>query len=1109
MRLDLVKQLHEDLKNANRNAGPAIRGVRSRIYSSRRRETTFELSSSVDDVAIISALLAVLYRYGFSSPVIGYCSLGKNDLFAPRSVGVLCTNLQGEFNSRVLEARVKEALKALAPVSANEITKLGEVLVGEKNSKGGNPVFRVAIASRESLEFLREIRTDLIIVLDSQTNTCLIDCNDRLLTVGAISRFYSHLVNLLNWFVNDDEVPVKAASLLSEEELEQLRVLQGSPSGHLTSSTVFQMFSKVVEECSDDPAIEFGGKSYSYRELSDRACVFAEELRKKGVRDNDKVGVCLSAGVDQLTAVLAVYRIGAILVPLDATLPQERLARIASIVAPVILFCDASTVRDLEALRVQRITVDEVKAVAWNRSIEGQEAKSPPALVAASDIAYILFTSGTTGDPKGVPMTHGALANLVSWQAERSICADNARTLQRTSIAFDVGLQEIFSSWATGGCLVVIGDEQRADILSLPSILHDTNIERTFLPPVALRQLARAYEHRTTDLTSLKEIIVAGEQLRIDRSIVRLSRDSGVSIDNQYGPTETHVTTAFRLAGSPMKWPVLPPIGRPIKNSHVRILDEHMHDVPVLVVGEIVVGGIQVSPGYLGKCPEQESFVCSSNSTTHREASYYKTGDYGYWNEDGDIQFVGRRDEQIKIRGYRVELGEIEVALSKQPGVAASAVTTHTEDLGDTRIICHVVPKGLSVSRMRAGLENLLPEYMLPNVSDIVMHNSLPITRSGKVDKFQLKAPKRPQPTPSIEAAVSTESKIAQIFKEELNIEQVPNDSSFLDLGGDSLSSIQVLLAIEDRFGLSLPLQAVLRGSVRSLVDRIGRDEVDNSALKSREDQPIAYTPEPPGRTMRMLPNGMSVREIFPEETDYLYRDIFEHNTYAPVEINYSDSRTIIDVGAHIGLFTLFARKHAPKAKIVSIEPAPRLFDALFSNVAKMNGSVIPLNSALFDTVGHHDFVYYPSMPGMSTLFADAGEESRLLRSILSHAVSDDKISAIGEETLRALIAERLVAESTTVTTQTLSDVIRNLGIETIDILKIDVQKSELNILKGVEPSHWHMVRQVIIEAHDIDGSVADSVDLLERVGFSVRQESHPLHPSSIVKMLYACRHDR
>lgn len=1105
MRLDLVAEVHERLIKANRDAGPAIIGVRSRVYSSRRRETTFELFNSADDVAIISALLAVLYRYGFNAPVIGYCDSSKNNLSLPKEVSVLSTDLQPEFDPKALAARVQDAINTIQPVTADELNKVSEALVGADQIESGNLVFRVAIAPRDYLNFLREMRTDLVIVPDAAANTCLIDCNDRLLSASAVSRFYGHLVNLLHWFSTDEDIPIATANLLSEPEWDDLHNFQSGPADHAAFSTVFQMFSKAADEFPLEPALEFGGKSYSYRDLSYRVVAFAEELREVGVSDKQKVAVCVGAGVDQLTTLLAVYRLGATLVPIDVTLPQERLIRITNIVKPKMLVCDASTLPYLENVEVQRFAIDKVDFAGGDPLKKGAERVSPAVDAGASDIAYILFTSGSTGNPKGVPMTHGALANLVNWQAKRSICTKNARTLQRTSIAFDVGLQEIFSSWATGGCLVVIDDEQRADILSLPLILDDKKIERTFLPPVALRQLARAYEHRPTDLSRLKEIIVAGEQLRIDRPIVRLARDSGVSIDNQYGPTETHVTTAFRLTGSPMKWPTLPPIGRPVQNSHVRILDENLNDTPVSNTGEIVVGGIQVSPGYLEECPEQENFISLSSDVTNYGTAYYKTGDYGYWGDDGVIHFVGRRDEQVKIRGYRVELGEIEVALSGQPGVTAAAVKAQTDTPGETKIICYVVPKSLSAATVRAGLANRLPEYMLPNVSDIVTLDDLPVTRSGKVDKLRLTAPKHPQLEPLVENAVSTESKLVRIFREELNINQIPKNSSFMDLGGDSLRSIQVLLAIEDRFGLSLPLQAVLRGSIRSLTARI-EETRDEGVPHASEIQSIAETSEDARKPIRVLPNGMSVREVFPEETDYLFRDIFEHKTYAPTEINYSDSRTIFDVGAHIGLFTLFAHEQAPGAHIVAIEPAPRLFDALFSNAAKMNGSVTPLNLALANTTDRRAFAYYPNMPGMSSLFANADEESRLLRSILRHAVSDDQSKPVGEDALSALIAERLVTESSTVTTQTLSDVIRRLGIEAIDLLKIDAQKSELNILKGIDRSHWNMVSQVIIEAHDIDGSVIDSIGLLEHHGFTVRQEPHPMHPHSIVKMLYAVR---
>ncbi|MEW2380457.1 amino acid adenylation domain-containing protein, partial [Micromonospora sp. NPDC047812] len=435
----------------------------------------------------------------------------------------------------------------------------------------------------------------------------------------------------------------------------------------------------------------------------------------------------------------------------------------------------------------------------------------PVSQASLDNLAYVIYTSGSTGRPKGVAMSHRPLANLIDWQLRRSQVV--GPVLQFSSIFFDISFQEMFTAWLGGSYVVLVTDEQRRDPEQLLDVLAAERVRRLHCPPAVLAQIALA-ARRTGRRLSLEEVAPAGEQLQITAEIRELATaGDGVAVDNQYGPTEAHVITAGRLTGDPAGWPEFPSIGKPIANTRIYLLDQHLRPVPPGAVGEIYVAGDCLARGYVGRADlTAERFVPDPFATAAGQR-LYRTGDLARWRHDGNLEFLGRADRQIKIRGYRVEPGEIEAALLHHPDVAEALVVADQGRTGDTRLLAYAVPAGQALppgSALRAFLRASLPEYMVP--AQVVALPSLPLTATGKVDHTSLP---NPADAPVDEVAdrvaprTAEEATIATIWAETLGVPAVGVDDDFFELGGHSLLATQVMARVRGALGIELPLRAI------------------------------------------------------------------------------------------------------------------------------------------------------------------------------------------------------------------------------------------------------------------------------------------------------------
>jgi amino acid adenylation domain-containing protein len=693
---------------------------------------------------------------------------------------------------------------------------------------------------------------------------------------GALSAMLAALETAPN-------APVLAFPILPRVEHDQVVVLfnatAGAPPKH---KLVHELFEAQVHRTPQALAVEHGSSSLTYFELNRRANRIADRLRAVGVRPGEAVGVCMPRGTEMVIGLVAILKAGASYLPLDPNYPRERLDYMLSDSGVAYVLIMSGEERLLPAGSFRAIPV-EAKPEELNGRAGESTMQSVVELSQRSPV-YVIYTSGSTGKPKAVVMEHGSVANLLEWHRGQLHIGQGRRVLQFAALSFDVAFQETFCTLCMGGTLVMLDEWIRKDFRALCEFLASQAIDTLFVPPVVLQGLAECCEDNKIALGSLQHIITAGEQLRITREIVALFHKlQSCRLHNHYGPTETHVVTAFTLAGKPEFWPLLPSIGRPIDNVRIYILNGYGQPVPVGVVGEIYIGGVAVARGYLGR-PEmtQQRFV-SDPFDTAGDARMYRTGDLGRWQPDGTIEYLGRNDQQVKVRGFRVELGEIEAHLGQHPEVKECVVIVREDEPSDKYLVAYLIPRVTSAAsrplraeELRTALGSLLPEHMVP--SAFVLLDKFPLTPNGKLDRRALPAPStredgsRPYELPRGEV----EEIVAGIWESLLHRRRVGRYDNFFELGGHSLLIVRMMERLR-RVGLSVDARRVFKSQTleelaSSLTSHAASFEVPENLIPQAAR---AITPqmlpllrlheEHIERLVRNIPGGAAnVQDIYP-----------------------------------------------------------------------------------------------------------------------------------------------------------------------------------------------------------------------------------------------------
>jgi amino acid adenylation domain-containing protein/FkbM family methyltransferase len=779
----------------------------------------------------------------------------------------------------------------------------------------------------------------------------------ELFSAESIQRLDANFRALLK-NVDDDEA-IARLRILSEDERERLLVrCNDTRAEYPHGLCVHQLFERQVERAPDRIALVYEDERLSYAELNRRANQLAHHLKKLGVGPEMPVGLLMERSADVVVGLLGILKAGAAYVPLDVASPRERLHAMLK-GAGLKLFVTQTNLKGL-------LPEDETQSVCVDSDwqvIGGEPEHNPSGLLRAENLAYVIYTSGSTGIPKGVAVEHRQLMNYVHAILGKLELEDGAGFATVSTFAADLGHTVVYSSLCSGGTLHVISQERTTDADALAEYFTAHEIACLKIVPSHLAALMSC-AHPEQVLPG-RQLIVGGEasSWELMSNVKKYAPECRVL--NHYGPTEATVgALTFKVEKSVTRVAATVPIGRPLGNVQVYLLDAALEPVPVGVAGELYIGGEGVVRGYLGQ-PAQtaEKFIPHPFSAAPG-ARLYRTGDLARYLEDDSIEFMGRVDQQVKMRGYRIELGEIQACLSQHPGIAEVAVVALEDQPGEKRLVAYLAPK-------------------------------------------------------------------------------------------------------------------------------------QKSGSKPSEHQ------------LHKLPNDLTVFYLNKNEVEHLYRQLFVDRIYLKHGIILRDGDCVFDVGANIGLFTLFAQQRFRNLKNYAFEPNPVAFEKLRLNVERYGLDVRLFECGLADSEKTATFTFYPEASVMSGFYPDLTEEKQLFKSYMLNQHLE------GGEAERAQLAAyadeltdgRFESRNFNCQLTTISRILRENDIEQIDLLKIDVEKSEVDVLRGISEQDWKKIKQIVIEVHDLDQRVADVVSLLESHGFDVAQDE--LAESSGVYNFFATRYQR
>ena len=633
----------------------------------------------------------------------------------------------------------------------------------------------------------------------------------------AITRIAGHLETVFAAAVADRHVRVGDISLLSAAERRCVTETFNATAIEIERATIPVQIERQAARSPDACALRFAGAELSYAALNRRANQLARHLGSLGIGPGALVGICLERSLDLVVALLGIQKSGAAYVPLDPAFPPERLAFMLADSGVALVVTSATTAASLDVPEGVRL-FDLAAAAA---TLDALDATDLPAAAAAHDLAYIIYTSGSLGQPKGVKISHGALANVLgSMRREPGLSASDVLAAV-TTVSFDIAGLELYLPLLVGARIELIARDTVTDGAALAAQLDACGATVLQATPVTLRQLVDAGWQGRSEL----RVWCGGEALPPDLAAALHGRVA--ELWNLYGPTETTIwSTVGRV--EPTASPIS--IGRPIANTQIYVVGRNGEPVAIGMPGEIWIGGAGVAMGYHAR-PEltAERFV-SDRFSLEPDARLYRTGDLGRWGADGRLYHLGRIDHQVKIRGFRIELGEIEAVLRSHPAVNQAVVVGRDAGTrpGDLRLVAYVVYRtgeDLTATEVRHYLRQRLPDVMVPSV--VMALDSVPVTPNGKVDRNALPDPFRNagRTTTYEPPAPGPETQIAQIWKRILKVDRIGAEDNFFELGGHSLLTLAVAAAVQKETGWRMDPRSLFFQNLRQIVTVMRRDE--------------------------------------------------------------------------------------------------------------------------------------------------------------------------------------------------------------------------------------------------------------------------------------------
>ena len=802
-------------------------------------------------MVLLAAFKTLLYRYtGQEDILVASPIANRNRREIEELIGfftntlVFRTNLSRNPTFKELLGSVREV--ALGAYNHQDLPfeKLVEILQPERDLSH-NPLHQVVFYLRNvptpqiklpgvtlsNLEIEgKTAKFDLLLALEEGLEGIngTLEYSQDLFDASTARRIAGHFITLLESIAANPEQRISNLPILTKPEQQQLLFEWNNTQSELPKNQcIHGLFEAQTERTPDAIAVVFDGEQLTYRELNRRANQLAHHLKSLGVKPEIPVGICVDRSLEMVVGLLGILKAGGAYVPLDPAYPPERLVFMLEDAEVAVLLTQALLVESLPKHQGRIVCLD----TDWE-IIERQSEANLISEVKLDNLAYIIYTSGSTGKPKGVAIEHRNAVALLDWATQVFNPEDLAGVLASTSICFDLSVFELFVPLSRGGKVILA--ENALHLPTLPAAPYVTLINTV---PSAIAELLRM----DGIPSSVRTVNLAGEPLR-NKLVQQVYEHNTVQkVFNLYGPSEDTTYSTYTLVKKGGNEP--PPIGRPIANTQVYILDAQKQPVPIGVPGELYIGGAGLARGYLNR-PEltADRFILNPFSD-EPNSRLYKTGDLARYLSDGNIEFLGRIDHQVKIRGFRIELGEIEAAIGQHPALRETVVLVREDNPGDKRLVAYIVSNSALktqdselINDLRCYLKQKLPQYMMP--SAFVLLESLPLTTNGKIDRRSLPAPDINQAefeSNFTEPRTPDEQLIAEIWAEVLGLERVGIHDNFFELGGHSLLATQAISRLREAFQVEVPL--------RSLFESPTVATVTESLLQYRAEQKLKAPP--------------------------------------------------------------------------------------------------------------------------------------------------------------------------------------------------------------------------------------------------------------------------
>jgi amino acid adenylation domain-containing protein len=614
---------------------------------------------------------------------------------------------------------------------------------------------------------------------------------NTLFSSETIARMAEHYLALLHAYVEQPSQSIEQVNLLGHSEQKKLMQWGTGPGFSGETSTIHFLFEQQAAQQAEKTALIFGEQTMSYAELNQAANRLAHYLLQQNIQPEDRVGMALARGFEMIIALLAIWKAGGAYVPLDPAYPEDRLAYMVTDSGVKFVLTQQALQVNLPNASVPLLNIEQL-------SLAEQPSHNPNVLLHDQHLAYVIYTSGSTGWPKGVSVTHGPLSMHIQTISEIYGINDSHRELQFFSINFDAAGEQWMTPLAAGGSIVLAKKEQLT-VDNVASLITQHQVTALHLPPAYLRLLTPLLD----DYQQIRTCIVGGEAFNSTDYHDAHRAFSAPRIVNAYGPTETIITPTAWLSLADTDTSIEQvPIGRPVGDRQVYVLDGDLNSVPLGASGELYIGGEGLARGYLGR-PDLTADRFIADLFANNGGRLYRTGDLVRWNHQGQLDYLGRIDHQVKIRGLRIELGEIETQLMAQANVKEAVVLAKESSTG-ARLVAYVSGDNVSALTLKQTLNQHLPDYMVPSV--ITVLTQLPVTPNGKIDRHNLPEPQWSSSNHYQAPVSSVGQKVTNIWAQVLGIERVGMNDNFFDLGGHSLLLGQMQQRLEAAFTVKLTM---------------------------------------------------------------------------------------------------------------------------------------------------------------------------------------------------------------------------------------------------------------------------------------------------------------